>query len=130
MLQGLFGTIAMMSLAEALLLYQDMPQFENMSVSSPNEKGFDEDAPIHVACRLGNVEHVEVFLESGADSNLIGDIGNTPLHNAALCGHASVVELLLKWGARKDSRNEFGETPIDTAMLGDHQNVAVILARP
>ncbi|XP_031632051.1 uncharacterized protein LOC116346252 [Contarinia nasturtii] len=54
---------------------------------------------------------VQIFIEKGADVNIINKIGTAPIIAAAQEGHGRVVELLLKNGANVNSQNQFGSTP-------------------
>ncbi|KAF1776536.1 Ankyrin repeat-containing domain [Phytophthora cactorum] len=47
-----------------------------------------------MACQLGFLDIAVVFLQHGADVNIINDEGWTPLMNAAVNGHPSVVRHL------------------------------------
>ena len=110
----------MSDLKHLLLEYQELLQFADIALVSPNQVGIDEDAPIHVAARAGNSEHMIAFIRNNADINQAGDLGNTPLHWASACGNIDTVRLLVESGARCDVRNEFLQTPLDVAQLGGH----------
>ena len=117
----------MITLQEVLTHYQDLPQFESVKLIGPNQRGFDGDTPLHVACRQGAVEHVMILLAAGADVNLPGDLGNTALHEAASYGHKDLVGILRTAGARIELQNECGQTARRLAELGGHEEIARLL---
>lgn len=74
------------------------------------------------------MEEIRTLVESGAEVNVIGDMGATPLHDAAQAGQLEAVKLLLEHGANRETRDEFGKTPLDWAELNGHLEVAKVLA--
>ncbi|CAM9466790.1 unnamed protein product, partial [Choristocarpus tenellus] len=85
--------------------------------------------PLHIACRVGNLNAVCVLLEAGADATRRMKSGYTPLHLAVAHGKASVVSTLLDWGVllpvvegrgsedrdereEQEGRKEFKPTPV------------------
>ena len=118
-----------MHIKEVLAKYNELASFNEMELKDPNQIGLDEDAPIHVACRMGELEDVEIMVSAGADINLIGDIGNTPLHEAAIRGNLMVVKRLIELGASPRIKNEFGQTARDVAEIGKFDEIATILKK-
>lgn len=59
----------------------------------------DSNTPLHVAVQNGNLEIVQILLDSGFDVNTCNSQGQTPLYLATRAGHADIVSLLLKRGA-------------------------------
>ena len=51
--------------------------------------------PLHVACSLGRLEMVKLFIEMGMNVDACSMTGQTPLHEACIGGHYSVLKLLL-----------------------------------
>ena len=51
--------------------------------------------PLHVACSLGRLEMVKLFIEIGMNVDACSMTGQTPLHEACIGGHYSVLKLLL-----------------------------------
>jgi ankyrin repeat protein len=114
---------------EVLRKYQDLPQFAQIELKDVNQQGFDEDTPLHVACRQGSAEDVEVMIAGGADVLKPGDLGNTPLHEAAAYGHAEIVRSLLEAGADPNLVNEFGKSARDRAAQEGHKTVVEVFDR-
>jgi len=95
-----------------------VPQFEDAPLTDVNQRGFEGDAPLHVASQWGALEDVEVLAAAGANVNQAGDLGNTPLHNAAFWGRLDVVKKLLALGANPLATNEHNKTPQKWARSG------------
>jgi ankyrin repeat protein len=70
------------------------------------------DSCLHIAAARGDLRAARILVESGADVNLQGDLGNTPLHYARKRAHADVVAYLVCSGASPDLVNEFGESAL------------------
>ena len=66
-----------------------------LSVVHP-EVMLDKLAPLHVACRHGQLEMVKLFLAHKASPTIPSDVyGNTPFHYAVFYGHTHIAEYLL-----------------------------------
>ncbi|KAF6785735.1 hypothetical protein CSOJ01_15547 [Colletotrichum sojae] len=61
--------------------------------------------PIHLAASRGDVEHVQILVDAGADVNALNNDGRTPIHWAAERGRWDVVEVLLDKGADPQIRS-------------------------
>ena len=116
-----------MNLEDILKSYQQRPQFENVHLVSPNQKGFDEDTPFHMACFADRLDEVLIMLSAGADVNLKGDLGMTALHMAALHNSLVLVKHLLEAGADRNITNEDGHTPADLAEIMDFVELAEMI---
>ena len=106
--------------------YRTHPEMLGIEIDSVNTPGAVDDAMIHLAARVGNIEDVEALVNLGAPVNAKGDLGHTPLHYAAALGHVRLVERLLQIGADPQLKNEFDETPGDVA-LSRHPQIAKLL---
>jgi uncharacterized protein len=114
------------TLADVLRKYQNHPEFLGLVLSDPNQKGAMEDSPLHIACRKGELQDIEVLVAHGGNVNLVGDIGNTPLHEASLAGKSAVVKRLLELGADPSIKNEFGQTALEMALGANQKEVAAV----
>ena len=61
----------------------------------------EQQTPLHIASRLGNVDNVSVLLQHGASPDAVTRDMYTPLHMAAKEGFLEVVQLLLDQGANQ-----------------------------
>jgi ankyrin repeat protein len=71
----------------------------------------NDDALIHIAAALGDVDTVRFLLDAGIEVALTGDMGSTPLHYALSNGAVEVASLLFERGAPTDIKDQFGKTP-------------------
>ena len=83
--------------------------------------------PLCEAARGGHIEVVELLLEYGAKTGVLGEDSSTPLHLAASKGHTAVVKLLLDKGANSNCVNEREETPLYKAAVGGYVQVVKLL---
>jgi ankyrin repeat protein len=78
-----------------------------------NACDFEDNTPLHLACKKGHEATVEVCLRHGADVEARNDMAsNTPLHVAAQAGQVSVVEILIGCGANVAAVNALQRTPM------------------
>ncbi len=85
-------------------------------------------SPLNFAVwKHGDVEHMRVLLDAGADPNSANSDGSTALHTAAGDGSTELVRLLLERGARKNAVNAAGQRPIDLARSRSHEEIARLL---
>jgi ankyrin repeat protein len=91
----------------------------------------EENTPLHLACKEGHDEVVDVMLKRVGELALdaINIRGNTPLHLAAINGHVHIVNKLLKLEAELDlnGRNKKGQTALHFATIKCHPNVVKAL---
>lgn len=59
----------------------------------------EQQTPLHIASRLGNVDNVVLLLQHGANADATTKDKYTPLHIAAKEGHDEVAQVLLEHGA-------------------------------
>lgn len=57
------------------------------------------EAPIHVACRCGSLDILQLLIEGGANVGVVDARGRTCLHLASQQGHASCLLCVLEAGA-------------------------------
>ena len=70
----------------------------------------EQQSPLHVAARLGNVDNVVLLLQHGATPDCATFDLYTPLHIAAKEGHDEVAQALLDQGANQDLRTMVNHT--------------------
>ena len=68
----------------------------------------ENQTPLHIAARLGNVDNVVLLLQHGAQPNATTKDQYTPLHIAAKEGHEEVVQVLLEHGANQNLTTAVG----------------------
>jgi ankyrin repeat protein len=73
------------------------------------------DSCLHIPAGRGDLRAARILVESDADVNLEGDLGDTPLHYARKRARADVVAFLIKRGALPDLVNELGESALGEA---------------
>ena len=82
------------------------------------------DTPLHCACRMGQINIVDVLLKRKALVNIQNAKGMTPLHDTASQGHVECVASLLKYGANAYVKDRQGNTPLDLSL--ERQQVDII----
>ncbi len=95
-----------------------------------DDRGMNDDTPLHLACRLGLPRVVELLVERGANVNdkTRIDGGYTPLMEACSGGHKEIVEYLLSHGADPAIQNVFGVgTARNFAVQSGHREIAELL---
>ena len=63
----------------------------------------EQQTPLHIAARMGNVDNVLLLLQHGADPEAVTKDGYTPLHIAAKEGHEEVIGVLIDQSAAPNS---------------------------
>jgi ankyrin repeat protein len=86
------------------------------------------EALLSVAARRGYTPIVELFIDRGADPNIMSDIGIAPLHVAAEDGNADMVRVLLAKGADVNLLGEFGTPLHAAAQQGKVEVLRILLA--
>jgi truncated hemoglobin YjbI/ankyrin repeat protein len=81
--------------------------------------GPEEQTPLHMAARRGNLAVAQVLLNGGAALEARDKKGETPLRRAVNCGHPEFVSLLLAHGADVNTRDKHGRTPLQAARRPD-----------
>jgi len=86
-------------------------------VNTPS--GPEDQTPLHMAARRGNVRIAQALLDGGAALEARDKKGETPLRRAVNCGHPEFVSLLLAQGADVNTRDKKGRTPLQAARRPD-----------
>lgn len=95
---------------------EDVGEPQLISEEGPQEvEDYDDTDALVMAAMQGNVEAVEVLLETGVDVNHKDSIGVCPLHWAAFCGHSDVARRLLLAKADLHIKDREGRTPLHVA---------------
>ena len=63
---------------------------------------------VHDEAAAGDVDAVNLLLQSGFDCNARNELESTPLHMAVLNGHTAIAEVLLDNGALVNAANQDG----------------------
>ncbi|WP_339045510.1 ankyrin repeat domain-containing protein [Candidatus Mesenet endosymbiont of Agriotes lineatus] len=82
--------------------------------------------PLHKAAYNGNLEIVDILINSKVNINTQDKHGDTPLHTVIASGREraeDIVGLLLKKGATVTIRDSFGRTPLDLARDYEKDNI-------
>lgn len=101
------------------LNFGDTEQAKAMLKKNPalaDAKDESGQTPLHVAAQMGDVEVVELLLQSAKDINVQDETGVTPLH---LASQKDVAELLLAKKANVNARNNMDQTPLHYAVTPD-----------
>lgn len=106
------------------VIWDSSVNFDNF-VQRPdvNSIGIFGEAPIATAIHWGDIEAVQMLIDSGADISIKMDRGNTPLHDAINLGHFEIARLLLKNGAPRDITNDEGKLPRDCCWKEEHYGI-------
>ena len=79
------------------------------------------------ASESGNVDHVRLLLELGANVNVTGNFDYEPLHYAAQDGHIEVTKVLLQNGADINAYNSNSKTPLYLAVEKEQLEIIKLL---
>jgi len=85
------------------LLYTE----DNQSV---NERGYDDETPLHVAISRNNIESVKLLIKLGANVNMINPDRETPLHYATRS--VEMCKILIENGAKINEKQRSDYTPL------------------
>ncbi|PAA94850.1 hypothetical protein BOX15_Mlig019356g1 [Macrostomum lignano] len=93
-----------------------------------DESDAANNSPLHVACKNGHVDIVELLLENGADAEAKNEDEETPMHLAAQAGHLQVVRRLLKINlSLAFDEDEDSNTPMHLAALTGQARICQLL---
>lgn len=87
----------------------------------------EQQTPLHIASRLGNVDIVMLLLQHNADLDAVTKDMYTPLHIAAKEGQDEVAAVLLEHGANNTAATKRGFTPLHLAAKYGNIKVARLL---
>jgi len=90
--------------------------------------GPNRSTPLHIAAiRGGNLEIVNLLLQSGAKPNARDKDDNTPLHYALAHKFQNIAQALIKAGANVNLQNRSGNTPLHAAASAGDAALANLL---
>ena len=119
-------------LAERIAVVARTPELTELLFQNgmnPNLKGWLGVTPLHRFAREGNVERAAIFLDHGADPDILDEeFCTTPLGYAALNGKLRMVEFLLRRSARATLPDALAwATPQALAAYRGHQEIVHVL---
>ncbi len=92
------------------------------------DAGNVEEAPIHIAARLGGTSEIQRLLKSDPGArDLRTELGSSPLHLAAMNPDQSALRALLAAGANPNAHDANGATPLHMAAYASRPEHAKIL---
>ena len=98
----------MRKVKQLLHRYQELPEYQGITLNSVNQRGGFKSTPLHIAIYRENPEEVAMLLRAKADPNAAGECGERPLHVAVNCANGKIVEQLLRAGARCEFKDDKG----------------------
>ena len=91
-----------------------------------NTKDKDENTPLLLCVKRGDIASAKLLIAAGADENAKNEGGATPLHIAASGNeNPDVIATLIKAGADVNAKTGYGETPLHCA-ASNNENPDVI----
>jgi uncharacterized protein len=112
---------------DALLARYTLGAIFPYSQNGANSVDSTGDSILHNVIRHNDVTEVMILLESGADVNAIGDMGQLPIDIAAIGGNIGIVRLLFAYGSITDHRSEFGTTALEIAKTQNWTEIEAFL---
>ena len=89
---------------------------------------FNDDSPLHVAVRQGQVEDVrEILIKQQIDVNILNSKQETPLHLACSKNNSSIVQLLVAFGADPYIKDSNSENAYDECSFDVYQSMSKLL---
>ena len=82
-----------------------------------NEKDYDGDTPLHLACYANNINFINYLISKGCDINALNHCDTTPLSAAIQNNQIAAIQLLMEAGANLNLPNKKGRRPLDIALL-------------
>jgi uncharacterized protein len=88
-------------------------------------------APLHLACFFGHIETAMLFLECGADVNIVASNPSRvePLHSAVASDNLELVAMLLEHHADPNAQQVGGRTPLQSAARRGHKDMVEALLK-
>jgi ankyrin repeat protein len=105
---------------ERIALIDNHASPKDRAVAELRAVGLQQGDALVRAVGSANRRLVQLYLEAGANPNVVGEHGRTPLLAAALDRNWTLVEKLLQMGANPRTADEKGLTPLMAAAIGGH----------
>ena len=109
--------------------YQNLPEYQGMTLIDVNQVSMFGDRPIHVAAVRGSIDELTVLYENGADINAKGEYDYTPLLHAVEQGHIEAVKWLIGKGADVSSKNDTESDALDLAKILNLNEIQAFLEK-
>lgn len=90
-----------------------------------NSRNLNQETPLFIAARNGNLDIMKLLLDSGANMHLPTSKKVTPLHISV--PHPPVAKLLIKLGSQIESRDDNGDTPLHHAVSSNSMETVCML---
>eukprot|EP00754_Rhynchopus_humris_P024258 Rhum_TRINITY_DN14882_c0_g2::Rhum_TRINITY_DN14882_c0_g2_i2::g.124140::m.124140 len=94
---------------------------------TPHTRALCADPPLHIACRIGNLELCELLIDAGHDTQLANAASKKPLTIASDKGHTDVCRLLLDRGCNLEATDNFGTTAFHMSCARGHLETSKLL---
>ncbi|CAH0383896.1 unnamed protein product [Bemisia tabaci] len=92
-----------------------------------NEKTYEGETPLLVACENNNFTAVQMLLNAGCDPNISNNEGITPLHYTCAVGNTKIANLLISHGALLDVQDFNEYTPLHEAVSCESLEICGLL---
>lgn len=119
--------IESVEIKDILAKYASHVEFLGDDLNDVEQVGAFGSQVIHLAAFANHCNDIVAFVQAGANTNALGDLGLRPLHYAVLGGAVDAVHVLLQSGADAHYENEFGETPAQMAHILDEAALEEVL---
>lgn len=115
--------------AECVTLLLSTAAKSDMDSEIVNHIDSNNDAPLHVAARHGDLACLQLLLHHGADICVVEEFGRTPLHCAVANGHLDCVAYLLDVGGDSvlNAGDHDGDTALHYAALAGNEAIVKLL---
>jgi ankyrin repeat protein len=128
--------MALLDESKGIVMMNGKPMVISYRISIPGEEVFswqpeeeEEQTPLYVAARRGDLETVTSLVEAGADVNVTNNEGYTLLHMAVGNGRWEVMEFLLANDADVNAQTQTGTTVLHMAVgWGEDSPIALLLS--
>lgn len=104
-------------------------RIENGESGILKKSNVDDTTPLMLACQVGDLDIIKIFVEEGQDVNASNMFDITPIFIAAEKGFTDVVEYLLEKGADPTLTNVMGKNALDAALDKGHADIVTLLEK-